>query len=895
MSPTPLPDDLAAAVTRLVEAAGLSGAPARRLREDLETHVRDALEAGRSADEVLRRLGEPDEVAPMLAESPRPRRRRPAPSTGESAIRAFWTDARQGARSLARTPSLAFTATLVLGLGIAAAAVALTVVNELFLRPLPVADQDRLVDVWADVSGGNSFAGFGWSDVVAYREGAVSDPDAGPSGPLRSLAAFAGTRLTLGEGGAGRPAVGQLVSREYFPLLGLQPAAGTLDLPEDPGFGGPRIAILSHGLWTDAFDADPGIVGRTLVVDGESVAVAGVAPAGFRGHFTGFPVDLWLPITTADLFFPAFDPGDRARMPFEMIGRLADGGTPAAAEAVLDATAADLAVAYPETHRGHGVGVTPTTGVDHSLHAVVLAFVGILGALAGLVLVIACLNVGSLLLARTLSREREIAVRLALGAGNGRLVRQMLAEASVLAASGAAVGLLLSRLLGARVDALLRRLAPGLGLELPFDGRVLALTMTAALAAALVAGAAPGLHVLRKAPGDRLRGRGGSGSGSRGRGILVAAQIGASLSLVITTGLFVRALSAGLRVDPGFAADEVATLVVEADAMDGGASMDDLLRDARGLPGVRGVTLADAPPTGVARTPVRLGIPGTDPPPDEGAWVVDARRVGADYLATVGIALRQGRDVQEADTRDGPPTAVVSQGFVDRFWPGDEGVVGRWLDVGDEVVQVVGVATDARFLVQDDTPDPFVYLSLSPPVPPRVVLTVRGPDPGSLTAPLRDLLRIHRPDAPPPQVTVARETLDAGLLPQRLGAALVGALGAAALILAIVGLYGLIRYTVSRDRHEIAVRMALGGSRATVLGAVLKRAGTFVGAGLLGGVLATAAGARVLAGFLGGVSPLDPLTYGVVTGLFLALAGVASALPARRALSIPPASALRGE
>ncbi len=895
MSRQPLPDDLAAAVTRLVEAAGLSGDPARRLRDDLETHVRDALDAGRSPDDVLRRLGEPDAVAPVLAESAPPRPRRPAHRGGESAIRAFWTDARQAARALARAPSLAITATAVLGLGIAAAAVALTVVNELFLRPLPVADQDRLVDIWADVSGGNSFAGFGWADVLTYRDATTSEPGSGTAAPLRSLAAFAGTRLTLGEGGAGRPVVGQLVSRDYFPLLGLQPAVGTVDLPEDRGFGGPRIAVLSHGLWVDAFDADPGIVGRTLVVDGESVAVAGVAPAGFRGHFTGFPVDLWLPITTADLFFTGFDPDDRSRMPFEMIGRLTDDGTPAAVEAVLNATAGELAAAYPETHRGHGVGVTPTTGVDHSLHAVVLAFVAILGALAGLVLVIACLNVGSLLLARTLSREREIAVRLALGAGNGRLVRQMLTEASVLAASGAAVGLLLSRLLTGQVDALLRRLAPGLGLELPFDGRVLALTMAAALVAALVAGAAPGLHVLRKAPGHRLRGRGGGSAGSRARGLLVAAQIGASLSLVITTGLFVRALSTGLRVDPGFAADEVATLVVETDAMAGGASMDDLLRDVRGLPGVRAATVADAPPTGVARTPVRLGIPGLEPPADDGAWAVDARHVGADYLATVGIALRQGRDFQEGDTRDGPTTAVVSQAFVDRFWPGETGAVGRTLEVADQVVQVIGVAADARFLVQDDTPDPFVYLSLSAPAPPRVVLTVRSPEPGSLTTPLRDLLRRHRPDAPPPVVVRSRETLDAGLLPQRLGAALVGALGAAALGLAIVGLYGLIRYTVSRDRHEIAVRMALGGSRTTVLGAVLKRAATFVGAGLLVGVLATAVGARVLAGFLGEVSPPDPLTYGVVTALFVALAAVASAVPARRALSIPPASALRGE
>lgn len=882
----PLPPVLRDAIDRLVVASGLDGAAGREFRDDLEDHAREGLAAGHADAEVARRLGDPETAGPTLRGFAPPAPRRPDPSRSESLLRALATDLFFALRGAARSPVLTLAGVTVLGLGIAATAVAFTVVNEILLRPLPVADQDRLVDVWADEPGGNSFNGFGWQDVVTYRDDAVGDDRA-----LASLAAFAGTRLSLGDGGAGRPVVGQLVTEDYFPMLGVTPGLGTLDLPEDPGFGGPRLAVLSHGLWTDAFGNDPGIVGTSIEAGGESWTVVGVAAEGFRGHFIGFPVDLWIPITAADLVLAGFDPADRERMPFEMIGRLTPGTPAETAQASLGRIALRLAEQLPDTHRGHGVGVTPTSGLDHSLRPIVVTFVAVLTLLAGLVLFIACLNVGSLLLVRTLSREVEIAVRLAIGAGTGRLVRQSLVEAGVLAAAGGGFGLLLSRFLSAQVDGLFRRLAPGLGLDLPFDLRVLALTTLAAFAAALLAGAAPGLHLWRGSPAGALRGRSGGGRGARGRAVLVVAQVAASVALVITTGLFVRALDEGRRLDPGIAAAEVGSFVFAPSDPDPGL-VEQVLREIRAIPGVRAASIADAVPIGVARSPMVVALPGIEPPVDQDGFIVDARSVGSDYLAATGTTLLRGRDFESGS--NGPPEAVVSRAFVERFWPGLD-PIGRSLDVGGVSLTVVGVAGDTRYVVQDQTPDPLVYVSMAGAVPVPVTVTFRSADPLALGPEVREVLGRHLPGDRDPVITTASRTLDAGLLPQRLGAALVGLLGAVALLLAAIGLYGLVQYSVANTRHDLAIRLALGGRRHTVLATVLRRGLMLVAAGAGLGVVVAALGAPLLSGFLLGISPRDPLTYGSVVVLFVAVALLASIVPASRAIRIPPASVLRGD
>lgn len=861
----------------------MRGGAARELADDLRAHVLDALDAGVSAEDVEERLGSVEGVAPLLRGSRPPRSSRPDPRDGPALGPALGPglvqDVRYALRSLRRAPTLSATVVLVLALAIATNTVVFTVVNEILLRPLPVDDQASLVDVWADVEGGNSFLGFGWQDVRAYQE---------VDGPIAELAGFAGTRVVLGDGGVGRRVVAQLVTAEYLPMLGVSPASGSFAMASDVGMGAEPRAVLSHALWTDHFGADPAVVGSTVVLDDRAVTVVGIAEAGFRGHFIGFPVDLWLPIAAAPHFVTGFDADDRSNMPFEMIGRLRDGATAAAARAALSVVSQRLAAEYPDTHRGHGVGVTPTTGLDHSLRGPVTTFVAIVTAVSLLVLVIACLNVGSVLLVRTMSRGRESAVRVALGAGRARLVRQIMAESAVLALLGTVLGVTAALALNGAFADLFRVMSAGLGLELELDHRVLGLTALAGVSAALVAGGAPALHVVRTPPSAALRSRSESPGASWTRAALVLGQVSVSVVLVVATGLFVRAFVEAAGTDPGFDADHVATFAVER--RDG---LGTLVEALRGLPGVQSVSVAGGPPVGVARSPLRIVLPGLEPPPEQDAWVVDARRVGAGYLQTVGIPLRSGRDFSDADAEQAPSVAVVSASFADRFWPG-ESAVGRSVVVGGEEVRVVGVAENARYLAQDEDPDPLLYLSFAGAVPAPPVVTLRAAAPESLATDVRRIVSTWAPDVRPPVLQSARSVLESALLPQRLGAGLIGGMGLAALLLAVVGLYGLVRYTVARQTPELAVRLALGGTGRTILMVVVRKGfglaigGTLIGAGVA--LLVTPA----LAGFLGSVGPRDPLVYGVVIVVFSAVAFLASWFPARTATRIEPAQVLRG-
>ncbi len=745
--------------------------------------------------------------------------------------------------------------------------------------------------MWPDVRGGNSFLGFSWEDFQAYRD----DP-----GPLVDLAAFSGLRLTLGDPGEGEGVVGQLVSPGYLPMLGLGASAGRIAFAEGASFGEPPTAVLAWAFWQRAFGGDPGVIGSTIRLDGHPVTVIGVGPEGFSGHFIGFPTDVWLPLAAADPFLEGFDPSDPTQKPLEMIGRLRSGTSPEAARAALNAVAERLEARHPDANRGRRVGVTRTTGLDHGLQGAVRAFVAILTVVSSLVLLIACLNVGSVLLVRAMSREREMAVRLAIGAGRAHLVRQILTETSLLVALGLGLGVAVAMRLNGLLADLVRNATGGLGLELEVDGRVLALTGGAALAAALMASAAPALHLLGRNPAGALRARGGGSTGrGRLRASLVVAQVAVSVVLVLATGLFVRALVAGATVDPGFDADHLAsfTLFVDPDGFDDAtreAVQRDVLAGVAGLPGVQAATIADGPVIGQARTPLAVEIAGVLPPTGQDDLVVDARRVGAGYLGALGTPLLAGRDFDDGDAREGPPVAVVNAAFTRRFWPGEDGV-GRVFRAGGQDVRVVGVAADARYLVQDDTPDPFVYLSWGGPRPARATVTVRAAHPLELSGGIRRVVAVAVPGHRAVDVRTARQALRSGLFPQRMGALIVGAMGLTALLLATVGLYGLIQFTVTRDTHELGVRLALGGSGSDVLAVVLRKGLLLVALGTAVGVAVALVAAPNLGAFLGGVSPKDPLTYAVVILSFGAVALLACWLPARRAARISPTEALRGE
>jgi putative ABC transport system permease protein len=891
-------DDLPEALRRIVDhtiaRSGLRDGFEKEVRADLEQHLREGIARGRSVEELVARFGDPATVAPILARSPAPRGAVHSHAGGGGLLGSIANDVRHVLRGLAKAPTLAVTATIVLALGVGANTVVFTVLNELLLRPIPVEQPKGLVDVWADVPGGNSFSGIGWRDYVTYAEENTT---------LVSLSAFSGQRLQMGEEGDA-PVTAQFITPGYFEMLGLSPTLGRLAFARDASFGEPPVVVLSHAFWEEAFAADPEIVGRTIRLQDMPSTVIGVGPEGFNGHFIGFESDLWVPITAAVPLLTGFDPDDRGSKPFEMIGRLRPGVSAAGARTDLNGIAERIERTYPEFNRGHRVGVTPTTGLDHSLQGAVTAFVLILTALSGLVLLIACLNVGSVLLVRAMSRDREIAVRIALGAGNVRVLRQIVTESTILSGLGAAAGVFVAVRLNAVLAEALHTLAPGIGLNLSVDWRVLALTTAAAVVAAGVAAIAPALHVLGKDPAGVLRSRGGSGRVSaRLRSMLVVGQVAVSVVLVIMTGLFARALAEGRQVDPGFDADEVVTFAVRlpVDMTSGRAQIErDLAAALEAVPDVERVARADGSPLGVARSPMFVDVPGVLPPPDEDRHVVDSRVVSAGYFETLGIELRQGRDFSREDDTGTVRVAVVSDAMANRFWPG-RSPVGQTFTAGEDLVRVVGVTRDARYIVQDDTPDPLVYLSRGDPTMPLLNFTIRGPDALGSSAALGRTDAIQRavssliPGHRRVQPRTSREILDNALVPQRVGALIVGAMGIMALFLAAVGLYGLIQFTVARDTHELGVRLALGGGRSDLVAVVLRKGFRLVAIGTTIGVAIALLGAPALEAFLNGVSPSDPLTYGAVVVCFALVSMLASWVPARRAMRIEASEALRGE
>jgi predicted permease len=884
-----LPESIRAVIEQTVSLADLSERAAAEVRADLEQHFRDGLAAGRTPEQLIQRFGQPAAVAPFLARSPAPPGVRRTRRSGAGFLGPLAADLRFGARFLARSPALTLTAMVILALGVGANTVVFTVVNELLLRPLPVEHQSSLVDVWADLPGGNGFLGFAYQDFVTYRDANTV---------LVDLAAFTGRRLDLGEGG--EVVVGQLVSPEYFGMLGLSPTVGRLAFPGEGRFGEEPTVVLSHAFWLSSLGGDPAVLGRTIRLDGHAATVVGVGPEGFSGHFIGFPSDLWLPLSAAGVLINGFDPADRTRMDFEMIGRLRAGVSPDAAQAALNAIARRIELQFPEIKEGHRVAVTPTTGVDHSLQAGITVFVTVLAAVSGLVLLIACLNVGCLLLVRTMSRDREMAIRLAIGAGNGRLIRQLITEGSLLVLLGAALGTWVAVKLNALLVELIGSLSGGLGLELTLDWRVLALTATAALVAAVLACAAPAVYLLNKDPAGALRTRtGGPGAGTRLRTALVVGQVAVSVVLVVAAGLFVRALAMGARAHPGFAADEVATFTLSlheelGDTAERSTVQGEILDAIASIPGIDAVTVSDGPLPGVARSPMAVEVPGVLPTAGQDRMVVDVRVVGAGFLGVMGVPLHRGRDFNDADARDAAPVAVASEAFVRRFWPGED-PVGRAFRVGGQDVRVIGVAADARYLVQDDTPDPLVYLSLAGRFLAQAQITIRGSAPVQAASAVQEVVRAAVPAHPRVRLRTARQTLDNALFPQRVGSVLVGSMGLTALLLAAVGLYGLIQFTVTRDTHELGVRLALGGSRGDLLRVVFRKGFVLVAAGTVLGIGIALLAAPGLGSFLLGVSPSDPLTYGAVVFSFALVALLASWLPARRAARIHPVEALRGE
>jgi len=866
------------------------------IRDHLEREIEEHVARGRTREEARRQA--------LLAFGD--------PALVREDARAVWDwrwvtevgqDLRYAVRSYARTPALAAVVIGTLALGIGANTAIFSVLDAVVLRPLPVREPDRLVELLSRYPGEPRMASFGWSAYEHYRDNnrVLSDLIAVGAGPIEVRPA----------GGAPEAVEGSYVTGNYFSALGLAPALGRLlDAQDDSD---PAVAVLSWAYWQRRFGGDTGVPGRSIVVNDAPVTIVGVAPREFTGLLTGVSIEVWMP---AQLLAQSGE-GQRVGGPL-LMGRLAPGVSRDRAQAdlrVLDRWRVEELArssgnsawleATLELESGRA-GFSPVRDAFGSgLEALML--------LVGVLLAIACINVAGLLLTRGMARRQEVAVRVALGAGRLRLLRQMLAESVLLAASGGVLGVLLAYV-GAEllVDMLvssrpLMRLPGPLEIPVEPDGRVLLFAVTIAVATGVLSGLAPACTAATTAPAVSLRGMGQIGERRSWRVLrngLVVGQMALSVALLSATGLLVGHLARLQTSDLGFARD--GRLLVRLDPSETGYSRqelgeryDTLLARLEGLPAIRSVTLSAVTPIqggGAARF---INVEGVEERPADRRYM-SLNWVAPRYFETLGTPLVAGRDFQREDAHaQAPPVAIVNQALARRYFADRTPLGQRFtFDESDRVYEIVGVVGDAK------------YVDLRQPAPPTIYLNALQEGRGTFAefslhtraAPMaalpavRDAVRqVLGEDARVDTATTMADQIDATLVPERLTAWLSTAFGALGAGLAALGLYGQLAYAVARRAREIGLRTALGATRAGVTAMVLKSAGLLVGVGLVLGVPAAIVSTRLAAGILDGQPPNWAWPIAAAAVLMMTVALLATALPARGATRIDPATTLRAE
>ncbi len=800
-------------------------------------------------------------------------------------MRGVLDDARHGLRLLARSPGFAVVAVSMVALGVGANTAVFSVVNGVLLRPLPYQDPDRIVGLW-DIQPSLDRAPASYPEYLDWkRQDAVFD----------AVAAFFTSGTTLS--GEGRPEEIRLlrVSADLLPMLGLSPALGRGFRPEEEPRGAERVAMLSFGAWQRRFGGDRAVLGRTVALDAEPFTIVGVTPPGLRlDAFSEF--DIALPLRLDETVAP------RGLHFMRVWARLRKGLDLEGARAATAVFARQL---KSERSITHGVGLERMQEllVAEARPALLL----LLGAV-GFVLLIACTNLANLLLARSGARRREIAVRLALGAPRGRLVRQLLTESLPLGIAGGAAGLLAGWW---SLDLILA--LPGLGIppvNVPrVDARVLAFTLALSLLATLLAGLAPALQGSALAPNRWLREAdrdpSGGAAGRRLRSALVVAEVAMSLVLLVGAGLLLRSFVTLLRVEKGFDPDRLlsATVALRPGRYPDGARQiafyEEVLDRIRALGGVQGAAAVSHLPLGGDDTSGGFAIEGRTFPPEDSP-LSDLRLATPDYFRVMGIPLLAGRAFAAQDREGSQPVAIVNETFVRRFFPGEDPLGKRidaqWEDAGWRVV--IGVVGSVRHETLDRPYLPEIYLPLAQRAPTDVAMTfvVRSElGAGALAAAVRDQVSAQDPQQPISAIRTMDEVIDASVTDRRLSTSLMAGFAATALLLAAVGLYGVLSYAVSQRTREIGVRMALGARAGDVLGLVVRDGLRLALAGAAVGLAAALPLTRALEGLLFGVAPSDPATFAGVPLLLLAVCALASWFPARRACRVDPMVALRHE
>jgi predicted permease len=821
----------------------------------------------------------------------------------------FLQDLKFGARLLAKTPGFTVVAALSLALGIGANTTIFTLVNAVLLNPLPVEDPSQLVSVWT-TDERNQGTGLDFLQTSPMNFKDLRDKNEVFSG----MTGHVGLPLNI-TGGSGQPEqiFGELVTGNYFSVLGARPQIGRGFLPdEDQTPGEKLVTVLGYGEWQKRFGGDPSIVGSTISLNGAAFTVVGVMPKGFKGtNAIGAPA-LWVPYmtfpqTTNGFFLELAAPGNRRGLVFNITGRLKPGVTVQQADANLKTIARQLEQEYPNDNKGRSVTLVPLAQatINPGFRDNIVKAGGLLMTIVGLVLLIACANVANLLLARAAARQKEIAVRLSLGAGRGRLIMQLLTEGTLLACIGGAAGLLIAYWAQGLLWSFRPPFLAADAIDLHPDMRVLMFTLAVSIATGVIFGLAPAIQASRPDLVVELKEKTSAPTGSSRlfslRNVLVSSQVALSLVALVGAGLFLRSLQHAQQISPGFDSDHLAVLSFDLGAQGyteerGRQFQQRVLERAAAVAGVQAASVASTVPLfagGFART---VFLEGQDASDRRAGRLVQISVVGSRYLETVGIPLLRGRTLSETDQPTTPIAVVVNETMAKKFWPEQDAIGKRFKFFGQDFFnQVVGIAKDSKYNFIGEEETPFIYQATTQVYQPQLSLFVKASQPSAVLGTVRREVQQLDRNLPLTNVFTLSEIFDQALWAPRMAAWLLAVFAGLSLVLSVIGIYGVMAYAVSQRTRELGIRMALGASRGDVLRLVVMQGLRLTLMGVAFGLAASLAVTRLIASLLYSVSPTDLVTFTVVPLLLGAAALLASYLPALRATRIDPMVALRYE
>ena len=808
-------------------------------------------------------------------------------------------DLRYGARMLLKRPGLTVIAVVTLALGIGANTAIFSLVNTVLLRPMPVDRPEQLVSLNnASSTTGEVFPTFSYPNYRDFRD---------RNEVLDGLLCYRFSPISLSNNGVNERMWAYLVSGNYFDVLGVKPALGRFFTQDDDRSKGAHpVTVLTYSCWQKRFGGSQDAIGRDVIVNGRSYSIIGVAQPGFQGSEISYVPEMWFTM----MMLPQIEPGDdyledRSSNNLFVQGRLKNGVASSQAEASLRGIAAQLAAEYPNENENKTVELSPPGLFGAFMRGPVVGFAGVLMAIVGLVLLLACTNLANLLLARATERRKEIAIRLAIGASRGRLIRQLLTESVLLAALGGLIGFVLAYWLVGVLTGLKPPIDIPLSTELQIDYRVLLFTAAVSLLTGVLFGLLPALQATKPDLVPALKDETSIGGYRRAwlRNGLVVFQVSLSLLLLICAGLVLRSLQQAQLLNPGFVPHHAIEMSFDLNLQGYDAPRTKefkrtLLERARALPGVEYAGFSNFVPLTLNINSNGIFVEGA--PPERGANIPSAMtsRASPGFISALGVDLLQGRDFTEPQDDTRPREAVINETFAHRFWPGQNALGKRFNfeGAGAPWIEVVGVMRDGKYFSLSEDPTPFVYTSLRPENGSYLTMIVRtASEPQAAIAALHAEFQQLDANLPVYNVKTLTEHMSLPLFPARVAAALLGSFGLLALILAAIGIFGVMSYSVSQRTREIGIRMALGANSLGIIKLVVGHGFKLVVVGMAIGLIGAFTGTRLMSALLYGVSATDTVTFTVIAGLLISVALVACYLPARRATKVDPNDALRYE